>query len=114
MSSIVLNVKGKGHVPSFKNSKLLTRGRLITKPEFQEWMRACVDDFESQLRSAYQTTVTVMPMVPSRRCWIACVVPLKDSVRHIIDERILVELVAPGEEGATIIIEPATSSGCGC
>jgi hypothetical protein len=107
MSSIKLTVTGKGHVPSFKNSKMLTRGRLITKPEFQEWMQGCVVDFESQLRSVYQTTETEMPMVRSLRCWIACVVPLKDSVRHIVDERILVELVAPGEEGATIVIEPA-------
>lgn len=50
-----LLVVGLGPVPSFKNKKLLTRGRLITKPERQEWMEKCIQSFESQLRSAIQT-----------------------------------------------------------
>lgn len=105
MSRIKLNVKGLGHVPSFKNKKMLTRGRLITNPENQKWMSACEAAFVSQLLSEYQTKETGMPMVRSLRSWIACVMPLNDSVRSVRKVTIEVEDVAPGEEGATIEIE---------
>lgn len=109
----MLTVKGLGHCPSFKNSKLIVQGKgksrplLITKPEYRAWMDRCVDDFESQLRSLYQTTEAGMPMARSLRCWIACVMPLDDSVHHIQTIHLQAVKTVPGEEGAVIEIEPA-------
>ena len=37
--SVELNITGLGPVPGIKNSKLLCRGRLVTKPEYQKWMK---------------------------------------------------------------------------
>lgn len=114
MRTIKLNVQGVGHVPSFKNSKMLvmpkgkrSRPLLITKPDFQAWMTACVDAFESQLRSEYQTTEAEMVMVRSLPSWIACVMPLDDSVNHISEITLRVIKVNPGHEGATIEVSRA-------
>lgn len=113
MKPVVLHVKGAGHVPSFKNKKRAIvdartgKSRTLTEPKTKEWMAKCEASFESQLRCAYQTIATGTPTVRSLRSWIACVVPLNDSVRHIIEETIRVEFVAPGEEGASIVIERA-------
>lgn len=48
---VTLRFRGS-HCPSFKNSKLLTRGKLITKPEYQRIMQEITHAFESGLRSA--------------------------------------------------------------
>src|SRR5262245_27485332 len=114
MRTIKLSVDGLGHCPSFKNSKLIVQPKgkakrplLITKPEYRAWMEKCVDAFESQLRSEYQTTEAVMPMVRSLRCWTACVMPLDDSVHHISEITLRVIKVNPGQEGATIEVSRA-------
>jgi hypothetical protein len=114
MKPVVLHVKGMGHVPSFKNKKRAIvdgktgKTRTLTEPKTKAWMEKCEASFESQLRSAYQTIATGTQTVRSLRSWIACVAPLNDSVRHIIEERIRVEFVAPGEEGASLTIERET------
>ncbi len=110
MKPVVLKVRGLGHIPSFKNKKQVAKRRngplfIMTRPEFQVWMERCVDSFESQLRSAYQTLEGGTLMARSLPSWIACVVPSNDSVLHIIEEHIKVEWVEPGEEGAVITIE---------
>jgi hypothetical protein len=111
---IRLQVRGLGHVISFKNKKraILDRHtgkmRTMTEAKAQEWMKRCVQAFESQLICAYQTTEGAMPMARSRRSWIAWSVPQDDSVTWIPEEMIRVVRVAKGEEGADILIERLT------
>lgn len=107
-SAIRLTIQGLGHVPSFKNNKMLARGRIITDPKKQKWMSKCEASLESQLRSIYQTTELAMPMARSLRSWIACVTPRSDSVRHIPILSVTVVKVKKGEEGCEIVIEPRT------
>ena len=104
--SIKLVVGGIGNVPSFKNSKMLTRGRLITDPKKQAWMERCIQSFESQLRSAFQTrgiATTTGPIPLSR---IALLLPLDDSRKWIPRHCVNTRLVSKGSEGAELVIEP--------
>jgi hypothetical protein len=101
---IRLEIKGLGHVPSFKNNKMLARGRVITNPENQKWMERCVESFESQLICLYQTSADGMRTGRSLQSWIASVLPLDDSVREIGHEEITPFTVGKGMEGAVITI----------
>lgn len=106
--SYVLGIHGLGHVPSMKNSKMIVtkpRVRLMTKPEYQKWMKKCEDSLLSQLRSLYQIFEEGMPMGLSARSWIASYVPLDDSVNHIRKIQVEVKAVDKGEEGAVVQIE---------
>lgn len=104
MTPIRLEIKGLGNIPSFKNNKMLAKGRLITNPENQKWMDRCVHSFESQLISLYQTREDGMRTGRSLQSWIASVLPLDDSVREIINEEILVHHTVKGQEGAIVTI----------
>jgi hypothetical protein len=104
--TISLVVQGIGHVPSFKNSKMIARGRLITAPEKQEWMEKCIQSFESQLTSLCQMAATATQTEPSLPSWIASSVPADDSLKHIAEETVRPVLVPKGQEGAIIKIEP--------
>jgi len=108
MKLLKLVVQGIGHVPSFKNSKMIVtrpKVRLMTKPVHQLWMRRCEAALESAFVSLYQTTETGTPMVRSLRSWIACVAPLNDSVKAIPGQEIEVVHVPPGQEGFELTIE---------
>lgn len=103
------------HVPSFKNSKRwitkdprgnpLKRPFLITSPEFQQWMERAAQLLESQLLSMSQTTCDGIPQVPLKLSAILSCIPPDDSVRELKEGSWTVEKVAPGEEGAKIVIE---------
>lgn len=56
-SEPVLKLVWRGHVPSFKNGKLLSRGNLITDPRKQKIMDGITAAFREQLdsRSMCQT-----------------------------------------------------------
>jgi len=88
-----------------KNSKVKAPRGIFTKPKYARWMQACADSFALQLISAFRTTENATPTGHSRQSWIASVVPLDDSVREIVEERIIVQKVEPGQEGAEILIE---------
>ncbi len=106
------------HIPSFKNSKRwltkdprgnpLKRPFLITSPEFQQWMTKAVLLIESQLLSLCQTTCDGIPQVPLKLSAILLCMPPDDSVRELKEGSWKVEKVAPGEEGAKIVIERLT------
>jgi hypothetical protein len=100
-----LKIEGLGHVPSFKNSKMIARGRLITNPKRQEWMNRCIQSFESQLRSRFLTVVAETSTETSRPSWIASVVPLDDSMRFVSQIQITYHTVPKGKEGAIVEIE---------
>ena len=100
-----MTVQGIGHVVSFKNGKMHTPRGPITKPRYREWMQKCADSFALQLLSKYRTLDAATRTALSRPSWIASCVPLDDSVREIVDERIVVMKVPKGQEGAEIEIE---------
>lgn len=104
---LVLEIRGCGNIVSFKNSKMVTRGKLITAPEKQEAMQRYSAALESALYSAFRTSETATPTGCSLRSWIASSVPADDSWKHIpkSDGYECIE-VPEGEEGADIIIEP--------
>jgi hypothetical protein len=108
---IVLKISGLGHVPSKKNSKQFIPGKgkrramLITKPEYQKWIERCIRSFESQLLSLLRTGGAEMLMEPNRRSLIFWLNQFDDSVQWIVSERIDVEMVPMGEEGAIVILE---------
>lgn len=101
--ALVLVIKGIGPVPAKKNSKLITRGRLITKPEYQEWTKKCVQLIASQLCSGIPTNAdgTLTEPLPQSRMRFAL---LDDCWTKVEYGEIRAELVEKGEEGAVIVI----------
>lgn len=105
-SPVLLTIRGLGHVPSFKNLKVIGRGGLYTKPRAKAWMQACADSFALQLLLEFRTRENATPTGHSRQSWIASVSPRDDSVREIPEVHIVVVRVLKGEEGADLLIEP--------
>lgn len=103
------------HIPSFKNSKrwitklpngkLLKRPLLITSPEYQQWMKRAVLSIESQLLSLCQTGPDGIQPARSKLFAMLSLLPADDSVNDLPEGSWKVERVAPGEEGAKIVIE---------
>lgn len=100
-SSLKLQVRGLGHVPSFKNSKRL----FLTNKKNAQWMRDCVESFVSQLLSECQTNGSETSMGDLLRSKIASL-PHDDNWKIICSVRLEVEEVEPGKEGATVEIAP--------
>ena len=106
--SIRLTVQGLGHIPSFKNQKMIVtkpKPRLMTKPERQEWMDEAAACIESQLISAYQTAEAATPTGQSLQSWILSSLPLDDDLVWIGVPCGSWRRVKPGEEGCEILIE---------
>jgi hypothetical protein len=101
---VVLHVRGLGPVPAFKNSKLLARGRLLTKPAYKEWMDKCANSFVCQLYCDILTAADAILTGQQARSLIASLPP-DDNWQCIPEIHVKAELCAKGEEGATITIE---------
>ena len=101
---IRLVVRGLGAVISFKNTKMLTKGKLITDPKKQEWMRRCVQSFVSQFISLCQTDDSGIYPECLKQYAIASL-PLDDNWQELEIGRASCALTEKGNEGATIIIE---------
>lgn len=107
-TQIALTVSGLGHVPSFKNKKIIVktkrRPRLITHPKVQQWMERCTQSFASQLRARFPTTgsgTTAECSPPSKTVsW-----PLDDNWQELEIGRVRTILVPKGQEGADLLIE---------
>jgi hypothetical protein len=104
---VTLKFQGE-NLPSFKNSKLLTRGKLITKPEYQRVMQQIIRAFESGLRSATQTNADATWMVDSPAPWIV----LLRHLRGFDDNRFWVSSITvdcldvpKGEEGCDLTLD---------
>lgn len=97
-----LLVTGIGPVPSFKNKKMLAHGRLITDPKRQKWMDRCIQSFESQLRSAIQTSAGGTLMGRSLRSLIAWSRQFDDSRQWIPKQSAEAE---DGPDSACLTIE---------
>lgn len=102
---IVLEIRGCAEITSFKNSKMITRGRLITDPKKQEKMDQYIRAIELALYCAYRTNESETSTAQQFRCWILSNVPLDDSWQWIPEINIKGIEVPPGHEGADIIIE---------
>ena len=102
---IRLSIRGLGSAPSFKNSKMIARGRLITDPKKQKWMERCTLSFEHQLRSEFRTRGIEITTGPSALSLIALLLPLDDSRKWIPEHSVNTQQVSKGEEGADILIE---------
>jgi len=102
--STVIEIKGLGHVPSFKNSKMIARGRLITLPKRQKWMERAIRLIASQLRYA---SVIAGGATSTGRSPLSLTVslPLDDSCDWIPEIRVVRQRVPAGQEGARVIIE---------
>lgn len=105
MPPIRLVIQGQGHVPSFKNGKMLARGRLITHPKKQAWMEKAAASIASQLISLYQTAEAETPTGVSLQSWIQSSMPLDDSLDWIGVPCGSWRTVKKGSEGAEVIIE---------
>ena len=101
-----LTIKNLGEVPSFKNTKMITRGRLITNPRKQKWMDAASEHLACQLRSYFQAqgipTLTGEHLLSA----IASLMPLDDSRTWIANLSVSWRRVSKGQEGAEIEIVP--------
>ena len=106
--SVELNIKGLGPVPGIKNSKLLCRGRLVTKPEYQKWMKRAIQAIESQLLSGTPTSDAATWTTQQRLSWIVSNMPWDDSWTWIPEITVRATKVPRGQEGATITIEKVT------
>jgi len=95
----------EGHICSFKNSKMLSRGRLITDPTKQKKMERYTQAIELQLRSLYQTAGGETGTGLSLPSWIASCVPLDDSIQWVPEINVRVAYASKGQEGANILIE---------
>jgi hypothetical protein len=102
---VVLRVMGLGHVPSFKNGKMLTRGRTITDPRKREWMDRCTRDFVSQLSCVLRTVADETQTELPARSLIAWLMPLDDSTRWVPELVVRAVQCAKGDEGAFVIVE---------
>ena len=97
-------IRGLGHVPAFKNKKIICGKRLITAPKARKWMEDATQLIISQLKSRYQTTAAE---TSTEHCLLSsiAVLPPDDNCKIITKILVQVKKVPKGEEGATICIE---------
>ena len=101
--STVIPIRGIGHVPAFKNKKIIAGKRLITAPKARKWMELATKDILSQLKYLYQTgegaTSTELWQQSAIASW-----PLDDNWQQIPMITVKVRRVRKGEEGAIITL----------
>lgn len=108
--AIRIVIQGLGHVPAKKNSKAIVPGkgkrksRLITKPEYQQWIQRCTHAIVSQLFSGIQTSVGEMSMADSAQ-FLMSLLPSDDNWVEVEIGFVRGEKVDKGQEGAVVIIE---------
>lgn len=99
-----VRLKVRGHIPSFKNTKMIARGRLITDPKKQRRMAGITADLLSGLRSWCQTAGIETETAPFQRFLTAGLLPLDDSLAWIGTASVAWRRVSKGQEGAEIVI----------
>ena len=103
---LVLCIRGIGHVPAFKNKKIIVGGgkRLITAPKAQRWMASATKDLYSQLKSLYQTKDDATSTVPWQHSAMSSW-PSDDNWKELPQITVQVRTVPKGDEGAIITLE---------
>jgi hypothetical protein len=102
--SILLKFLGR-EIPSFKNTKMIARGRLITDPKKQAVMEQITTAFEFQLHCAIPRIATKTLTEQQRLSLIASYLPLDDSRKWISELCVRWLQVPKGKEGALVRIE---------
>lgn len=106
---IVLQIKGP--IPAFKNNKRAItdsrtgKNRTLTRVDVKARMEEIIESFVSQLYSKSRTIAAEMGTECKPLSLIASSMPADDCLSVIPKGSFEVEYVAPGEEGAEIIIE---------
>ena len=98
-----LEIRGLGHVPAFKNKKIICGKRLITAPKARKCMEQATQLIISQLKSRYQTTEGAISTGRWQQSAISSW-PLDDNCKVITKIKVVVKKVPKGDEGATIYI----------
>lgn len=110
-NAIRLQVRGLGHIVSFKNKKraILDSNtghmRTLTEPKAKQQMKAITESFVLQLLSVTQTNESGTTPGLTRRSAIVWSLPWDDSRQWIPETVIHTVEVEPGAEGADITIE---------
>ena len=100
---LVIAIRGIGHVPAFKNKKIICGKRLITAPEARQWMELATKDMLSQLKSLFQTEEGETSTEPWQQSAIASW-PQDDNWQQIPMIQVKVRTVKKGDEGAIITL----------
>jgi hypothetical protein len=99
--STVILIRGIGHVPAFKNKKIIAGKRLVTAPKARQWMELATKDMYSKLKSLYQTgegaTSTEHWQQSAIASW-----PSDDNWQQIPQITVKVRRVEKGDEGAIV------------
>jgi len=103
---IYLGLHGLGEICSFKNSKMIARGRLITDPKKQLKMESYIASLRSQLHSLWRTSVQETGTECSLASWMLLSMPADDRRQCIPEASFRFLEVPKGQEGAIIEIVP--------
>lgn len=106
-SPVVLWISGLGHVPSFKNSKMIARGRLITHPKKRKFMDKATQSLRSQLKCLSATGGGAISTVPPAQSLTVLFrqLPKDDSWQWIPEIHVKGTKCKKGAEGARITVE---------
>lgn len=99
--SLVIAIRSIGHVPAFKNKKIIAGKRLITAPKAKKWMEQAKDSIISQLKSLCQTR-GVETSTEHWQQYAMSLLPADDAWKFIPKITVTVKEVEKGEEGANI------------
>lgn len=109
--SYKLEIKGLGHIVSFKNTKQIAFNRktkrnfIMTNPRKKEQMEGIIRSFVSQLRGAFPIAERGTDGEWPKPSQIASFAPLDDSLDWTLPGEQHLERVQKGEEGAIIKVE---------
>lgn len=108
---VILEIRGIGNVPSFKNAKRISINRKTgkrfprTEKRVKDWMENAIQLIEYQLRGMFLIGESGILGECQRQSLIASSMPLDDSLDWMIPGAQSVIHVPHGNEGCTITIE---------
>ena len=100
-SDLIIRVRGLGHVPAFKNKKIIAGKRLITAPKARKWMEQARSSIISSLKSLCQTR-GVETSTGHWQQYAMSLLPADDNWKALPKITVVAKTVPNGEEGALI------------
>ena len=101
---LVIVIQSIGHVPAFKNKKIIAGKRLITAPKARKWMEQATASIVSQFKSLCQTDDDATSTVPWQHSAIA-LLPQDDNWKVLPRIKVTARVVPKGDEGAIITLQ---------